>query len=116
MKLITLLVATMPAFMQASPTLACAGHDAIYRSSVGAPADGAPYEREVLIGPATKHVSVTSGQVVRFVLASDPSLSFTWNFDTWGGRFADLRRLAPRGMLAQPVQAYIAEGPHYGGG
>jgi len=115
MKLITLLVVMMTAFMQASPARACAMHDSTYRSSFGLPADGAPYEREFVIGPAASHVSVTSGQVVRFVLASDPSVSFTWNFDTWGGRFADLRRLAPPGMLTRPVQVYIGEGPRYGG-
>jgi hypothetical protein len=88
-----------------------------YRSYFGAFADAGRYDREIVVSPDTCSVNVASGQVIRFVVldAAGANTAFTWSFDTWGGRVADLSRIAPSGMLRRPVRVYIADDPRYGG-
>jgi hypothetical protein len=88
-----------------------------YQSQFGAPADGSKYDREIVVGANTRWVNVTSGQVVRFVVAdaAGTNAAFTWDFDTWGGRVADLSRIAPAGMVQRPIRIYIANDPRYSG-
>jgi len=88
-----------------------------YRSLFGASADGGRYDREIVVAANVGWISVMPGQVIRFVVpnAAGASSAFTWNFDTWGGRVADLSRLAPAGMVQCPVKVYIADDPRNGG-
>jgi hypothetical protein len=87
-----------------------------YPSQFGGPADGSRYDREIVIGADTRWVNVVSGQVVHFVVANAAGANaFTWNFDTWGGRVADLSRLAPAGMVQRPIKVYIDMDPRYSG-
>ena len=94
-----------------------AATDAQYRSQYGSPAEGGRYDREIVVTPDVRWIDVVSGQVVRFVIAdtAGPSATFTWYFDTFGGRVADLSRLAPAGMEQRPVKIYIAIDSRYGG-
>jgi len=91
--------------------------EAQYRSQFGAYADGGRYDREIVVAANLHWVNVVSGQVIRFVVpdAAGASAAFTWNFDTWGDRVADLSRLAPAGMVQRPIKVYIANDPRYGG-
>jgi hypothetical protein len=88
-----------------------------YQSQFGAPVDGARYDREIVVGADTRWVNVVSGQVVHFVVAdaAGANASFTWNFDTWGDKVADLSRLAPNGMVQRPIKVYIARDLRYSG-
>ena len=97
---------------------ACQVTDAKYKTYFGKPSDTATAQREIVIKPETRNVSVSPGQVVRFTVApgtSGSEASFAWNFDTWGGRVARLDRLAPEGMTIKPINVYIADDPRYGG-
>ena len=88
-----------------------------YAAQYGAPADGRRVNREIAIDPRTRWVNVIEGEVVKFVArgASGEETSFTWNFDTFGGRSIDLGRIAPAGMLQRPVTVYIDYDPRYRG-
>jgi hypothetical protein len=88
-----------------------------YQSQFGARVDGSRYDSEIVVAANTRWVNVVSGQVVRFVVPdkSGTNVSFTWYFDTWGGRVADLSRLAPAGMVQRPVKVYIGDDPRYSG-
>ena len=103
-----LALASAPASAESNPS---------YRSHFGAAADGRSYDREIVVTADTRWVNVVAGQVVRFAIpgATSPASSFTWSFDTWGGRVADLSQLAPPGMLQRPVKVYIGDDPRYGG-
>ena len=88
-----------------------------YRSQFGAQVVGGRYDREIVVDEHVRGINVVSGQVIRFVVidVAGTSASFTWNFDTWGERTADLSRLAPDGMVLRPTRIYIANDPRYGG-
>ena len=88
-----------------------------HRSQFGAYVDGGRYDREIVVAANVHWIGVVSGQVIRFVVpdTAGASAAFTWNFDTWGGRVADLSRLAPAGMVQRPINVYIADDPRYGG-
>jgi hypothetical protein len=104
-------------FVLSLATTACALPGAQDRSQFGAQVDGRSYDREIVVAANVRWIGVTAGQVVRFVVpdAAGPSNAFTWYFDTWGGRVADLSRLAPEGMVRRPINVYIADDPRYGG-
>lgn len=97
---------------------ACAPLD--YRNRIDLLGDPAPLSaatRTIVITPATRHVNVTGGEIVRFV-AGDKA--FAWNFDGQpsAGAFA-LNLTAPPGVLDHEVMAYVAPNPLYigdGGG
>lgn len=88
-----------------------------YASQFGAPVDGGRYDREVVVSANTRWVNVVSGQVIHFVVAdaAGATADFTWSFDTWGGRVADLSRLAPAGMVQRPIKVYIDKDLRYSG-
>ena len=94
-----------------------AGAASQYQSQFGASVDGGRYDREIAITAKTRWVNVIAGQVIRFVVAdaAGGSTSFTWRFDTFGGKVADLSQLAPAGMVQRPIKIYIADDPRYGG-
>ena len=91
--------------------------DSQYRSQFGTYVDGGRYDREIVVAANVRWINVTSGQVIRFVIpdTAGASATFTWYFDTWGGRTADLSRLAPAGMVHRPIKVYIGDDPRYGG-
>jgi hypothetical protein len=88
-----------------------------YRSEFGAPVDGVRYDREIVVTSNVRWVNVVAGQVVRFVVpdATGTSSTFTWYFDTFAGRVAELSELAPAGMVQRSIKVYIANDPRYGG-
>jgi hypothetical protein len=59
----------------------------------------------IAIGPKTRYVNVSYGDIVRFVVAGK---SFGYDFDgAWTVTSFDLRRIAPAGLLDHRVMVYI---------
>lgn len=101
-----LLVGSMPAFaMDASP----------YGTPLN---DGKPVhharsvDRTIIIDANTKHINVTGGETVRFVVGDS---SFEWLFDTYAtSPVFDLKAIAPDGVLDhQSVKVYVSPDPLY---
>jgi len=68
----------------------------------------------ITITPATRWVSITSGDTVRFV-AGDRT--FAWNFQVSPNVATfDLNQVAPPGMLARRIPVYVTPNPLYGSG
>ena len=95
------------AFMAALLASSCAS------SGFGVLADGKPYNRVIVVDKPTRWVNVVEGEVIRFVVRPPgaPDASFTWSFDTFGGRVTDLRSLAPHGLVDRRIDVYIAADP-----
>ena len=74
---------------------------------LGGPTSLAEATRTIAIGPGTKYVNVTGGEIIRFTVGDK---AFAWNFN---GRYSsfDLARVAPPGMLDHKVTAYVAPNP-----
>lgn len=71
-------------------------------------------EKTIVLTPQTSAVNVVGGDTVRFVLGER---EFGWSFDVGTVvRSFDLARVAPPGMLRQPVIAYVSPDPRYIGG
>ena len=70
--------------------------------------------RSIVIGPDTRSVNVTGGEIIRFIVG-ERSFGYSFDGSLTVTRF-DLRRVAPAGLLLQPVTAYIARNPLYTGG
>ena len=69
--------------------------------------------RTIVIGPHTRWVNVTGGDIVKFVVGEK---TFAWNFDVAEGVSSfDLNRVAPPGTLDHTVVAYVAPNPLYFG-
>jgi hypothetical protein len=87
-----------------------------YRSQFGASVDEGKYDREIVITADTRWINVVAGQKIRFVIvdAAGGNAAFTWHFDTFGNRVADLSQLAPAGMVQRPIKVYIANDPRFG--
>lgn len=83
-------------------------------SFLGDPAPDAAATQTIVIGPDTKWVNVTGGDIVKFVVAGK---SFAWAFNVAASvdNF-DLSRVAPPGVLNRRVDAYVAPDPRYLGG
>jgi Heavy-metal resistance protein CzcE len=88
-----------------------------YQSQFGASIDEGKCDRQIVVTANTRWINVVAGQVIRFVIAdaAGGTAAFTWRFDTFGGRVADLSQLAPAGMVQRPIKIYIADDPRYGG-
>lgn len=82
-------------------------------SFYGDPAPGLVVNRVVKIGPDTKYVVVTGGEVIRFDIGEK---SFAWNFDGAGQYHFDLALVAPPGVLDHTVTAYVNPDPYTNGG
>jgi hypothetical protein len=81
---------------------------------LGDPAPDATAARTITITPDTRYVNVEGGQVVKFIAGGQ---SFTWDFDGADSVTAfDLNQVAPSGMLAHTVTAYVSPNPLYVGG
>ena len=83
-------------------------------SFLGDPAPLTEATETIVIRPNTKWVNVTGGDTVRFVVGDK---SFAWRFNVASGISSfDLNRVAPPGILAHHVEAYVAPDPRYLGG
>jgi hypothetical protein len=72
---------------------------------LGEPSAPGSAERTVVIGPATRYVNVTEGDVVRFVVNGR---SFVFDFDSHAVDSFALDRVAPPGLLDHTVTVYVA--------
>jgi len=69
-------------------------------------------DRVIVVDANTRHVNVTGGSTVRFVVGGQ---SFTWNFQNGTANVIpfDLQLIAPKGLLDHAVTAYVADNPLY---
>lgn len=69
-------------------------------------------DQVVVLTAATRHVNVTGGSTVRFVVGGQ---SFTWSFQNGTANVVpfDLQLIAPKGMLNHAVTTYVADNPIY---
>lgn len=69
-------------------------------------------DRVIVVTEATRHVNVTGGQTVRFVVGGQ---SFTWSFQNGTANVIpfDLQQIAPQGVLNHAVTTYVADNPLY---
>lgn len=76
-----------------------------------APAN-APVDRVIVINDTTRHVNITGGTTVRFVVGDQ---SFNWSFQNGNAHVStfDLEEIAPKGMLKHPVKTYVSDNPLY---
>ena len=72
----------------------------------------AAVDQVIVITEATRHVNVTGGSTVRFVVGER---SFSWNFQNGSAHVVpfDLQMIAPKGLLNHPVTAYVSDNPLY---
>ena len=72
----------------------------------------APADQVIVITDATRHINVTGGSTVRFVVGER---SFSWNFQNGSAHVVpfDLQMIAPKGLLNHPVTAYVSDNPLY---
>jgi hypothetical protein len=78
-----------------------------------APAQAAA-DQVIVITDATRHVNVTGGQTVRFVVGER---TFTWCFQNGSAHVIpfDLQAIAPQGLLNHRITTYVADNPLYSG-
>jgi hypothetical protein len=71
-------------------------------------------DQVIVITDATRHVNVTGGQTVRFVVGDR---TFTWCFQNGSAHVIpfDLQTIAPQGLLHHAVTTYVADNPLYSG-
>jgi hypothetical protein len=68
---------------------------------------GGGINRTVVIDDKTKWVNVKEDEIIRFVVGAGGQKSFAWVFDLQDQN-ADLRQLAPKGMLGgSPIRVYV---------
>lgn len=69
-------------------------------------------DQVVVVTAATRHVNVTGGSTVRFVVGGQ---SFTWSFQNGTANVLpfDLQLIAPKGLLDHAVTTYVADSPIY---
>ena len=72
----------------------------------------APADQVVVVTDATRHVNVTGGSTVRFVVGDK---SFNWSFQNGTAQVVpfDLQQVAPQGVLTHPVMTYVSGNPLY---
>jgi hypothetical protein len=98
----------------ASCLLAACATRSSYVDLYGEPADPAAAQRTIVILPETRYVNVEGGQVVRFVTGDK---EFAWNFFVAKSVSSfELNEVAPPGILAHTVRAYVSPDPRYIGG
>jgi hypothetical protein len=71
-----------------------------------------PVDQVIVVTGATRHVNVTGGSTVRFVVGGQ---SFTWTFQNGTANVLpfDLQLIAPKGLLNHAVTTYVADNPLY---
>lgn len=102
----------IPYLFVAALTAACATpfpQQPLSLLGIAAPASMA--SETIVLTPGMTYVNVTGGDVVQFVAGSK---TFAWSFDgPLEVSSFDLMRVAPPGVLNQPVMVYIAPNPMY---
>ncbi|TFW17711.1 CzcE family metal-binding protein [Duganella callida] len=69
--------------------------------------------RTIVVNADTKYVNVANGETVQFDVNGQ---RFTWHFDTLHDATSlDLGKIAPAGVMAGQVRAYVAANPLYRG-
>lgn len=68
--------------------------------------------RTIVIGPNTRWVNVTHGEIVKFVSNGQ---EFAWDFDGTLN-IVNLKQIAPQGAIAQNVSAYVGLNERENGG
>jgi hypothetical protein len=102
-----LLIPTVALILSAMTAISSASSS--YVRLYGTPAEPPDARRTIVIGPDTRYVNVTEGDVIKFVAGDQ---TFAWKFDTaLTVRSFDLKEVAPPGSLNHTVTAYIAVGP-----
>ena len=78
-------------------------------SFLGSPAAVTMHRQTITITPTTRHINVTSGETVNFIVGDK---AFAWHFDTMPNVFVfDLNRIAPSDLLDHQVRVYVAPNP-----
>ena len=97
--------------LAAASTAAFAGVQQADLRGTAAPAQAAA-DQVVVVTDATRHVNVTGGSTVRFVVGGQ---SFTWSFQNGTAHVVpfDLELIAPKGTLTHPVTTYVSDSPLY---
>lgn len=74
--------------------------------------DSTPVDQVIVITDATRHLNVTGGSTVRFVVGER---SFSWNFQNGSAHVVpfDLQQIAPSGLLTHRVVVYVSDNPLY---
>jgi hypothetical protein len=97
--------------LAAASTAAFAGAQQSDFRGNAAPAQAA-VDQVIVITDATRHVNVTGGSTVRFVVGDR---SFNWSFQNGSAHVVpfDLQQIAPQGLLAHGVTAYVSDNSLY---
>jgi hypothetical protein len=97
--------------LAAASTAALAGAQASDFRGNAAPAQAA-VDQVIVITDATRHVNVTGGSTVRFVVGDR---SFNWSFQNGTAQVVpfDLQQIAPQGLLTHRVTTYVSGNPLY---
>lgn len=98
----------------------CAAGSAAFASGFEQPASfrgnavptGAAVDQVIVITDATRHVNVTGGSTVRFVIGDQ---SFTWCFQNGTAHVIpfDLAQIAPKGLVNHRITTYVSDNPLY---
>ena len=81
--------------------------------SYGMPATGDYADRTIEIQPGMRHVNVSNGETVRFVIGAQ---RFNYTFNALGNVSAlQLPEIAPAGLAVPDVRIYLAPNPLYVG-
>jgi hypothetical protein len=69
-------------------------------------------DQVVVVTDATRHVNVSGGSTVRFVVGGR---AFTWTFQNGTANVVpfDLQLIAPQGVLTHPVTTYVSDSALY---
>jgi hypothetical protein len=97
--------------LAAASTAALAGAQQSDLRGNAAPAQAA-VDQVIVITNATRHVNVTGGSTVRFVVGDQ---TFNWSFQNGSAHVVpfDLQQIAPQGLLTHAVTAYVSDNPLY---
>jgi hypothetical protein len=97
--------------LAAASTAALAGAQPSDFRGSPAPAQ-AVADQVIVITDATRHVNITGGSTVRFVVGDR---SFNWSFQNGSAHVVpfDLQQIAPQGVLTHSVTAYVSDNPLY---
>jgi hypothetical protein len=103
-------VLTAMALAAASTAALASAQPADFRGNA-APAQAA-VDQVVVLTDATRHVNVTGGSTVRFVVGDR---SFSWTFQNGSAHVVpfDLELIAPQGLLTHRITAYVSDNPLY---
>jgi hypothetical protein len=97
--------------LAAASTAALAGAQQTDFRGTAVPAQ-AVVDQVIVVTDATRHVNITGGSTVRFVVGGR---SFNWCFQNGSAQVLpfDLQQIAPQGVLTHSVTAYVSDNPLY---